>query len=294
MSIKGKKVLVSGTFAGVDDVAGALRGLGAEVVTKFSMDVEIVFEGKGATGDVDNAIQFGIPVRDAAALEALLAGKEVSAPRAPAAFDYDDSYMHSSDQDDYDPGYVAMASQPVNMNDRSAPSRGQKERPANNPSTNGDREELNFERGDRVKIVSGLEGVGVVGEIFWWGESRYGEGMRAGVRGPGDDESYWVDAIHLGYPDDDIPEEVMEAAKEASKFGKGDRVRVVEGRDAGSVGVIFWWGESKFGDGMRAGIETDSGEKVWADAAELEASEDGGGSSNDSYDDGGFDDDIPF
>ena len=76
--------------------------------------------------------------------------------------------------------------------------------------------------------------------------------MRAGVRGPEEDESYWVDAIHLGDPSEEIAEEVLEAAKEAAKFRKGDRVRVIEGRDAGSVGVIFWWGESKYGEGMRA------------------------------------------
>ena len=43
-----------------------------------------------------------------------------------------------------------------------------------------------FGKGARVKIVGGVEGVGEVGEIFWWGESKFGQGMRAGVSCPGE------------------------------------------------------------------------------------------------------------
>ncbi len=133
-------------------------------------------------------------------------------------------------------------------------------------NTEGTRE---FGRGVTVKIVGGKEGVGHVGDIFWWGESKYGEGMRAGVSGPGD-ISYWVDEENLGWPDEEVPEEVLKAAEAAGEMGKGDRVLVKAGRDSGAEGVIFWWGESKYGEGMRAGLETDDGKTIWADAGDLE------------------------
>ncbi len=295
MGLKGKKVLLSGTFQGMGDVKAALEKQGAVVANGFAPDVEVVFQGKNPGGEVDDARQFGIPVKGSDALEALLTGKE--APKAQvAAYDYDDSYFRGGDDvDSYDPGYATVASNPVGVNDRPAPVRGSKQKPER-PAKGAKMVEaaaMDFEKGDRVKIVSGKEGVGVIGEIFWWGESRYGDGMRAGVRGPGEDESYWVEAEHLGSPEQEIPEEVMEAAKEAMKFRKGDRVKVIEGPDSGSVGVIFWWGESKYADGMRAGIECDDGDKVWADAAELEKADGGGGASADVQDDYN-EDDIPF
>ena len=80
-------------------------------------------------------------------------------------------------------------------------------------------------------------------------------------------------------------------AKEAARFDRGDRVRVISGKDEGAEGTIFWWGESKFGDGMRAGIETDGG-KVWVDAIHLlalDSSEEkrGGRGSKEPQSDGG-------
>jgi hypothetical protein len=62
-----------------------------------------------------------------------------------------------------------------------------------------------LDKGQRVRITGGREGVGVEGEIFWVGESRYGPGMRYGVRGPGEDETYWVDSPHVE-PIGDPPE----------------------------------------------------------------------------------------
>jgi hypothetical protein len=49
-----------------------------------------------------------------------------------------------------------------------------------------------FERGDEVKIISGSDGVGETGQVFWAGESKYSDQMRYGVRVG--EESYWVDA----------------------------------------------------------------------------------------------------
>jgi hypothetical protein len=51
-------------------------------------------------------------------------------------------------------------------------------------------------KGDRVKITSGREGVGTTGEIFWVGDSKFGVGLRYGVR-VSEDETYWVDEAHV-------------------------------------------------------------------------------------------------
>ncbi len=48
-----------------------------------------------------------------------------------------------------------------------------------------------FDKGDRVKIIAG-ESEGHAGEVFWTGDSRFGPGMRFGVRGD-DGETYWAD-----------------------------------------------------------------------------------------------------
>lgn len=151
---------------------------------------------------------------------------------------------------------------------RSGPPVGKRPTAAGSAGT-GSTSDGQLGRGSEVKIIGGTEGVGVVGEVFWWGESKFGAGMRAGVRGP-DDRTYWVDEEHLGQPGDDVPEAVVEAAADQPDMGKGDRVRVTKGRDSGTEGVIFWWGDSKYGDGMRAGLETDDGQTVWADAGDLE------------------------
>ena len=47
-----------------------------------------------------------------------------------------------------------------------------------------------LDKGTRVKIV-GTKDAGVEGEIFWTGQSRYGPGMRYGVKNG--EETYWVD-----------------------------------------------------------------------------------------------------
>lgn len=125
-----------------------------------------------------------------------------------------------------------------------------------------------FEKGATVKIVSGDEGVGMIGEIFWWGNSKFGSGMRAGLEGL-DGEKYWIDEEHLGWPDDEI-EKPSEAAR---KLGKGSAARVTGGEHEGKSGTIFWWGKSKYGEGMRAGLETEAGETVWVDESDLEVAD---------------------
>lgn len=64
-------------------------------------------------------------------------------------------------------------------------------------------------KGARVEITGGKQGVGVQGEVFWAGESRYGPGMRYGIRAA-DDETYWVDGRFV---------QEIEAAPEASGGG---------------------------------------------------------------------------
>lgn len=180
-----------------------------------------------------------------------------------------DDYMPSGEPAGFDSPPPPRDFPPPSAGPRSGSRSGPKSgsRSGSDQSSKGG--ERAFGRGEEVKIIGGAEGLGVVGEIFWWGDSKFGEGMRAGVRGPGD-VTYWVDEEHLGWPDEDVPEEALAAAADQPSFGKGDRVRILDGKDAGTEGVIFWWGESKYGDGMRAGIKTDSEETVWSDASSLE------------------------
>nr|MBA3500747.1 hypothetical protein [Deltaproteobacteria bacterium] len=47
---------------------------------------------------------------------------------------------------------------------------------------------------------------------------------------------------------------------------KGTKVQWSKGRHSGT-GTVFWLGQNKFGEGMRAGVKDDeTGETVWADA----------------------------
>ncbi len=244
MKLDGASVVVTGTFPDYDDgeLEELLRERGADVVS-MNPGVELVIAGDAPGSEYDEARELGIRVVEAEGLAALLEGREPE----PAVVD-------ASPPPEEPPPAEAEPIPGL---------------PPNEPTDDGERE---FGKGARVKIVSGLEGVGVVGEIFWWGESKYGDGMRAGVSAD-DDETYWVDEENLGWPDEDIPEDVLEAAKEASEFRKGDDVRVKSGKHEGATGVIFWWGESKWGDGMRAGVETEDDQTIWVDAEHLEAIE---------------------
>ncbi len=94
------------------------------------------------------------------------------------------------------------------------------------------REGATFDKGDRVTIVGGGQGEGVTGEVFWIGESKFGPGMRYGVRA-GEDATYWVDGAHLQAAepadadaapsagerrDDDLPPEAFEGDDEDLPF----------------------------------------------------------------------------
>lgn len=128
----------------------------------------------------------------------------------------------------------------------------------------GDDGPREFDKGRTVKILSGAEGVGMIGEIFWWGPAKFGAGMRAGIDGI-DGEKYWIDEKHLGWPDEEI------RTADEQPLGKGSKIAVVAGEHIGQSGEIFWWGPSKFGPGMRAGVNTDDDQTIWVSDAEIEA-----------------------
>lgn len=256
MKLDGTSVVITGSFSGYGDgeLQKALEERGATVVG-MSPAVELVVAGDEPGTEYDEARELGIRVVESDGLEALLEGRELKPATTTAAPPAEPTDVPEPPAGLTGPAGAAAAA-------------------AEAEKAKGDDDgERTFEKGARVKIVSGLEGVGVVGEIFWWGESKFGDGMRAGVSPDDEDETYWVDEEHLGWPDEDIPEEVMEAAEQASVFSKGDRVRVTSGKHEGATGVIFWWGESKWGDGMRAGINTDDDDTAWVDAEHLESAE---------------------
>ena len=48
-----------------------------------------------------------------------------------------------------------------------------------------------LKKGSRVEITGGREGLGEKGEVFWVGDSKFGKGMRYGIRDG--DNTYWID-----------------------------------------------------------------------------------------------------
>lgn len=73
-----------------------------------------------------------------------------------------------------------------------------------------------LDKGQRVVITKGRS-KGVEGEVFWVGESKFGPGMRYGVKGD-DDETHWADEQQLE-PTDSPPPSPAEGASEPSRSG---------------------------------------------------------------------------
>lgn len=117
-----------------------------------------------------------------------------------------------------------------------------------------------MDKGTRVRIISGRQGQGATGTVFWTGPSRYGEGLRLGVRGD-DGATWWVDEGNVEETTAGPP-----PVDPGPTFEKGDRVAFeVAGRQG--TGSVFWIGESRHGPGQRLGIHDDDGEEaVWLDA----------------------------
>jgi hypothetical protein len=126
-----------------------------------------------------------------------------------------------------------------------------------------------FAKGDRVGIVGGRQGKGMRGEVFWIGESRYGKGARYGIRGD-DGETYWIDEQQVG-AETDVP--APELPEPGEPLAKGTRVQITRGEAAGTLGEIFWVGESKYGRGPRYGVRDDEGETHWVDGPGCEPSD---------------------
>ncbi len=283
MKLKDTKVLLVGEFDDMGALMERLKKRGAIIATHIERDVECVFVGDGEPGDADNAKELGLRIADLASLNEALEGEE------PAPVVYQEESVDVSSMPAYlmegppiqDDGYMpndedysdfSNASE-VKKSSSTAPkkttqTKTQQTAPTSAPGANGEENEV--AKGDSVKIIGGKQGVGEVGEVFWLGENKYGPGIRAGVK-TADGQTYWVDTNELGSTDAVVSETEIEAAKENSKFGKGDSVKITGGDGSGSEGTIFWWGESKFGPGMRAGVEAEDGEKYWVDAEHLEA-----------------------
>ncbi|MEM9070387.1 MAG: hypothetical protein AAGE52_17920 [Myxococcota bacterium] len=123
-------------------------------------------------------------------------------------------------------------------------------------------------KGTRVRITGG-QGTGQSGAVFWEGPNKFGPGKRFGVRGD-NGETYWVDDENVEI-DDSAPAAAPPVEAEEAKFEKGDAVRVVSGESEGASGEVFWIGESKFRPGMpRYGVRDESGETHWVDQIEVE------------------------
>lgn len=264
MNINGSLVTIAGTIKGYtrEELELALRERGATVSDALSMESAIVLAGQGSERVADQARELGVRVIQESDVKNLLAGKPIAAPAM------DDAWYGAAPASDVPEHIIyeeAYAMPPEDGFTAAGSSPRKKTSPSPAKAADGSRV---FGKGDTVKIIGGREGVGEIGRIFWWGDSKYGEGMRAGVATE-DEEKYWVDEADLGWPDDEVPEEVIKQAEAASHFKRGDTVRVIAGKDEGAMGTIFWWGDSRFGEGMRAGIETPDGDKVWADAEHL-------------------------
>ncbi len=281
MKLKDTKILLVGEFDNMSALMDRLKKRGAIIATHIERDIECVFVGEGDQADADNAKELGLRISD---LESLIKALEAEEP-APVVYQEesvidvssmpaylmegppmeDDAYM-PNDEDYSD---FSNANEVKKSTTSKSPKKSTQEKsaPMSAPGANGEPNEV--AKGDRVKIIGGKQGVGEIGDVFWLGENKYGPGIRAGVK-TDDGQTFWVDTNELGSTDAVVSEREIAAAKDNSKFGKGDSVNITGGEGAGSKGTIFWWGESKFGPGMRAGVEAEDGEKYWVDAEHLE------------------------
>lgn len=116
--------------------------------------------------------------------------------------------------------------------------------------------------GEIAKVTQGRH-EGVVGVLFWKGQSRMDEKRsRFGLR-DSDGTVYWLDETVL---------EKGTLELEPAAFRFGDRVLAVEGEARGKQGSVFWMGLSKHRPGLRRyGVKDDTGDRWFADSTELKA-----------------------
>lgn len=279
MKLKGTKILLTGKFENIEELKENLIRRGAILCDTIARDVEYVVTGNERTRIADDAQELGIRTLDSDFLNQVLEKPEPEHQvetfsqqefgEMPAYLregpPVDDFYRPTEEYDDFGESVnmaATKANSKINSKDTST---------SNSETTREKKEKTDGEiaKGSRVKIIGGKEGIGDIGDVFWLGENKYGPGMRAGVKTE-KGITYWVDTNDLGSVDAHVSDTEIEASKENSKFGRGDDVRIISGEGVGATGTIFWWGESRFGPGMRAGVEAENGEKYWIDAENLE------------------------
>jgi len=135
-----------------------------------------------------------------------------------------------------------------------------------------------MQKGTRVRVVSGRKSRGVEGTVFWEGPNKYGEGTRLGIKDD-DEETHWVNAEHVEVLAAPEGGEEREAARAEAATSEVDVSKLVKGArvkwGSGAAGVIFWVGPNKYGPGLRLGVTSDEGGKVWLDAATVEVEGEG-------------------
>ncbi|HJL16530.1 MAG TPA: hypothetical protein RMH99_12785 [Sandaracinaceae bacterium LLY-WYZ-13_1] len=112
-----------------------------------------------------------------------------------------------------------------------------------------------LQKGERV-FVRRLGHADTRGKITWVGPSKYGPGLRYGVRGD-DGGMHWVDEEHV---ERETPNEPS-----AGDLAKGSRVQVVSGPHAGVEGDVFTIVPTG-----RIGVRDDDEETYWVEREHLE------------------------
>lgn len=136
-----------------------------------------------------------------------------------------------------------------------------------------------MKKGTQVEILPPHENQGVQGFVFWTGPDRYNEELlRLGVKDQ-DGTAYWVNSDQVkaldgaaaaagggngaARPANGAPRPAA-AAPDGPAPERGSMVQWATG-----TGKVFWCGPSKFGDGIRVGVEDNSGEKHWLEAHQV-------------------------
>ena len=143
-----------------------------------------------------------------------------------------------------------------------------------------------MKKGTRVEVVKGQRSYGVQGSVFWHGPDKYNEGsFRIGIKDD-DGQTHWLSVDDVVEVDEDAaPADPSSTSAPqtprseppststpqsprpetpASDLKRGMRVRWDNG-----AGTIFWYGPSRYGDGMRVGVKDDNEASHWLDALEV-------------------------
>lgn len=132
--------------------------------------------------------------------------------------------------------------------------------------------------GARVRVVRKLKRTprGTEGTVFWVGRGKpyvaWGTApMRCGFK-TDDGTTHWVN-----FPSVEVIDYAREGAPPApaapptgpASVSKGDFVKVVSGRGAGTEGTVIWVGNDRYTGEPRVGVKDDIGNVVWTPAASV-------------------------